>query len=92
MAANDLTRRFGENILIARRRADLTQEELGFIAALHRTEISQLERGIRLARIDTLIKLSGALQVPPGDLLKGMAWTPRRVPPSGRFIVRTEIG
>ncbi|HEX5714306.1 MAG TPA: helix-turn-helix transcriptional regulator [Solirubrobacterales bacterium] len=92
MAAVDLARCFGDNVCLARRTADLTQEELGFLAALHRTEISQLERGIRLARIDTLIKLAGALQVPPGDLLKGMAWTPRRVPPSGRFIVRVEAG
>lgn len=53
----------------------LSQEELGFRASLHRTEISQLEKGVRLARIDTLVKLAGALSVPPGDLLKGMAWS-----------------
>jgi transcriptional regulator with XRE-family HTH domain len=76
--------RFGENVMIYRKRADLSQEELGFRASLHRTEISQLERGTRLARIDTLIKLAGALSVPPGDLLKGTAWTPGGVR-SGRF-------
>lgn len=82
-----LARQFGENIVICRRRAGLSQEELGFRASLHRTEISQLERGARLPRIDTLVKLAGALSVPPGDLLKGMAWTPggTRV---GRFRVR----
>lgn len=90
MADLELARTFGENMLIARRRADLSQEELGFLASLHRTEISQLERGVRLARIDTLVKLAGALKVPPGDLLKGMAWKPGRAP-DGRFIVRTEI-
>jgi transcriptional regulator with XRE-family HTH domain len=68
--------RFGENLMIHRRRAALSQEELGFRASLHRTEISQLERGVRLARIDTLVKLAGALSIPPGDLLKGMAWSP----------------
>lgn len=83
-----LARRFGENVMIYRRRAGLSQEELGFRASLHRTEISQLERGTRLARIDTLIKLAGALSVPPGDLLKGMAWTPTRQRPGGRFIAR----
>ena len=91
MAATDLTLRFGENVLIARRRAGLSQEALGFLASLHRTEISQLERGDRLPRIDTLIKLAGALSVPPGDLLKGMAWKPSGAP-RGRFIVRTEVG
>ena len=40
----------------ARKRADLSQEELGIRASLHRTEISQLERGMRIARADTLLK------------------------------------
>lgn len=71
-----LAEKFGENILIYRRRADLSQEALGFAASLHRTEISAIERGERLPRIDTLIKLAGALSAPPGDLLKGMAWSP----------------
>ncbi len=85
----DVAARFGENLMLYRKRANLSQEELGFRASLHRTEISQLERGVRLARIDTLIKLAGALSVPPGDLLKGMAWAPgsARV---GRFKVRED--
>ncbi len=85
----DVAARFGENLMLYRKRANLSQEELGFRASLHRTEISQLERGVRVARIDTLIKLAGALSVPPGDLLKGMAWTPgsARV---GRFKVRED--
>jgi transcriptional regulator with XRE-family HTH domain len=72
----NVAERFGENLMIYRKRAGLSQEELGFRASLHRTEISQLERGVRLARIDTLVKLAGALSVPPGDLLKGIAWSP----------------
>jgi transcriptional regulator with XRE-family HTH domain len=83
----EIARTFGENVLLTRRRADFSQEELGFMAALHRTEISQLERGVRLARIDTVVKLAGALEVPPGDLLKGMAWKPSAAP-RGRFITR----
>ncbi len=35
-----------------------------------------LERGIRLARIDTLVKLAGALEVSPNELLEGIAWVP----------------
>jgi transcriptional regulator with XRE-family HTH domain len=64
----------------------ISQEELGFRASLHRTEISQLERGVRLPKIDTLVKLAGALSVPPGDLLKGIAWTQGRTR-VGRFRV-----
>jgi transcriptional regulator with XRE-family HTH domain len=82
----ELGRRFGENIFLTRRRAGLSQEELSFLSSLHRTEIGQLERGARVPRIDTVIKLAGALEVPPGDLLKGMAWSsaPTR---TGRFVI-----
>jgi transcriptional regulator with XRE-family HTH domain len=72
----DLAARFGENLTRCRKRADLSQEELGVRASLHRTEISQLERGLRIARIDTLVKLAGSLEVAPGELLEGMAWDP----------------
>jgi transcriptional regulator with XRE-family HTH domain len=68
--------KFGENLMILRKRTGLSQEELGFRASLHRTEVSQLERGTRLARIDTLVKLAGALRVTPAELLKGIAWSP----------------
>jgi transcriptional regulator with XRE-family HTH domain len=77
--------RFGENLTIYRRRVGFSQEELGFRASLHRTEIGELERGVRVPRIDTLVKLAGALSVPPGDLLKGIAWLPGRER-SGRFL------
>lgn len=75
---------FAENLISARRRAGLSQEELGFRASLHRTEIGTLERGIRIARIDTVVKLAGALSVAPGDLLVGMEWTPGD-PRPGKF-------
>ena len=80
-----IAERFAENVTIFRRRAGISQEELGFRASLHRTEIGELERGVRVPRIDTLIKLAGALSVPPGDLLKGIAWKPGGTR-SGRFL------
>jgi transcriptional regulator with XRE-family HTH domain len=85
----DIAARFGENLTIYRRRANLSQEELGFRASLHRTEIGQLEKGDRLPRIDTLVKLAGALSIPPGDLLKGMAWVAGGTK-VGRFKVRSD--
>lgn len=65
------------------------QEELSFCAGLHRTEIGQLERSIRDPKSATLLKLAGALSLPPGDLLKGMAWT-SGVTQTGRFVVRLD--
>jgi transcriptional regulator with XRE-family HTH domain len=71
-----ISERFGKNLVRIRKRKGLSQEALGFRASLHRTEIGMLERGIRLARVDTLVKLAGALDVPPSALLDGLLWTP----------------
>lgn len=66
--------RFGENLARCRKQARLSQEELAIRANLHRTEVGYLERGARLARVDTLIKLLGALSVSPDELLEGISW------------------
>lgn len=72
----EVARQFGANLRRARRRADLSQEQLGLRASLHRTEIGLLERGARMPRIDTLVKLATALQMRPGELIEGIAWMP----------------
>jgi transcriptional regulator with XRE-family HTH domain len=76
MGGNVIAQRFGINLAQARELASISQEELGFRASLHRTEVGQLERGVRLPRIDTLVKLAGSLGVEPGQLLEGMSWDP----------------
>jgi transcriptional regulator with XRE-family HTH domain len=68
--------RFGENLRRVRRREDLSQERLAKRASLHRTEIGLLEKGERVCRIDTLVRLAGAMAVPPGELLEGIGWLP----------------
>jgi transcriptional regulator with XRE-family HTH domain len=69
--------RFGANLAYCRNRAgDISQEELGMRADLHRTAVGQLERGERVARTDTLVKLAGSLRVPYDELLDGLLWTP----------------
>lgn len=45
-------------------------------AELHRTAVGQLERGQRIARVDTLVKLAGSLGISAEDLLDGLLWTP----------------
>lgn len=72
--AEEVAIKFGQNLLRCRRRADLSQEELGVRASLHRTEIGLLENGRRVARIDTLIQLAGAMSIPPEQLLEGLHW------------------
>lgn len=71
----DVAGQFGDNLARCCKRADMSQDELSLMASVHRTEISQLERGLRIARIDTLAKLYGSLEVDPGDLLVGIVWT-----------------
>ena len=87
-------RRFGDNLRRARRRADLSQEQLGICASLHRTEVGLLERGARVPRIDTLIKLARGLGIDPEGLLEGIAWTPAAptTSPTGRFEITPEDG
>lgn len=72
----DIATAFGRNLNRCRKRAGLSQEELAVRASLHRTEIGLLERGERLPRIDTAIKLAGALSVPPSELIEGIDWSP----------------
>lgn len=72
----DIAARFGQNLRRCRKRAELSQEELSVRASLHRTEISHLERGLRIARIDTLVKLRGSLGASADELLEGMGWDP----------------
>lgn len=66
--------RLGRNVFKARRRAAFSQEELGALACLHRTEIGFVESGRRLPRVDTLIKLASALGVDATELLDGVEW------------------
>jgi transcriptional regulator with XRE-family HTH domain len=72
----DIAAQFAENVKRYRDLAGISQEQLAMRASLHRTEISQVERGLRLARIDTLVKLAASLERTPNDLLAGIQWTP----------------
>jgi len=71
-----ITERFAENLVRQRRIAGLTQEELAFRANIHRTQVSLMESGNRLPRLETLVKIVGALGVSSEALLEGIAWEP----------------
>lgn len=70
-----LAHHFGANMRRVRKRAGMSQEALGERAGLHRTEVGLLERGARVPRIDTLLKLAGGLDVNAAVLLEGIDWT-----------------
>jgi transcriptional regulator with XRE-family HTH domain len=82
----DFTERFAQNLAAARKEAGYTQEELSMRASIHRTQVGLLETGKRMPRLDTLLKVSGALGIPPAQLLEGMSWEPGATKP-GKFKV-----
>lgn len=61
--------RFGEALKRHRRDADLSMDELGDRAGLHRSEICKLEKAHREPRLTTIIKVARALRVTPARLL-----------------------
>jgi len=48
----------------------MSQEVLSGLAGLDRTHYSKIERGLRSPTIDTLFKISQALDMPPHELIK----------------------
>ncbi len=81
----EVSDRFAANLIRIRKEADLSQEELAVLASVHRTEISLLERGVRLPRLDTLVKVAASLEVSADELLEGIEWTPGEQR-QGRFL------
>lgn len=76
MRGQPVAERFGQNLRRCRRRIDLTQAELGALLGLHRSGICALERGLRMPRLDTIVKLSAGARASPCVLLAGMSWQP----------------
>ena len=68
--------RFGRNLLRRRHRADLSQRELADLTGLHTMDIGAIERGERLPRIDTILKVSTGVEASPCDLMAGLLWRP----------------
>jgi len=48
----------------------LSQEDLGFKSGYHRTYISLLERGKKSPSLQTIFRLSEALNIDPSELIK----------------------
>lgn len=60
---NYLPKMIGERIRNFRKRKGLSQEELGYLANLHASYIGQLERGEKNATLESIGKISKALEV-----------------------------
>ncbi len=61
---------FGEALRSCRIENGLSQEELAFRAGLHRTYISQLERGMKSPSLETIGRIAKALKLTPSALIE----------------------
>jgi CheY-like chemotaxis protein len=75
MAIADLRTLLGTAIKSGRSQLGISQEELAYRAGLHRTYISDLERGTRNPSIESIEKLARALQVSVSALFQHTAGT-----------------
>jgi transcriptional regulator with XRE-family HTH domain len=73
----------GTNLARVRQAKGLSQEEVADRAGLHRTEISLLELGKRTPRIDTVVRVMGALGVSAEQAFEGATWAPFLEKPGG---------
>jgi transcriptional regulator with XRE-family HTH domain len=73
-----LGERFGANVVWFRHKAGLSQQELADRVGMKRTTLSVLERGLRVPRLDTILKLAAGLKVDNCDLVAWMWWDPAR--------------
>ena len=61
---------FGTPVRARREALGLSQEKLGFEADLHRTYVSEVERGVRNPTVTSIFKLARALGTKPSSLLR----------------------
>ncbi len=66
---------FGKVIGDLRRNMGLSQEALAEKAGVHRTYVSQIERGLKSPTLAVLMKLAAALQVKPSKILESLEHT-----------------
>jgi transcriptional regulator with XRE-family HTH domain len=70
-----IAERFAANLKRCRQRAGINQSELARRTELDTTTISLFELAKRTPRLDTLVKLTGALDCRADELIEGMVWT-----------------
>jgi transcriptional regulator with XRE-family HTH domain len=68
-AAKSAERLFGQEISRLRKNRGISQEELGFQAAVHRTYVSQIERGLKSPTLAVILRLTQALSCSAGQLV-----------------------
>jgi len=66
----NIKKQLGQKIKELRLKAGISQEKLAVRAKLHRTYMSDIERGERNVSVENIKKIADALDVDPNELLK----------------------
>ncbi|WP_138417933.1 helix-turn-helix domain-containing protein [Aquibacillus sediminis] len=70
MAQKELASIIGERLRLLRKKRGLSQEELAHLSCLHPTYIGQLERGEKNATLNTIEKVTSALEISIEELFQ----------------------
>lgn len=70
MSTSPTRKQFGKRLRELRKKGNLSQEELGFRAGLHRTYIGAIERAEQNVSVDNIHKLAKALKIAAEELFK----------------------
>lgn len=65
-----LNQSIAQALIRYRHTSQLSQEELADLASIHRTYVSQIERGLKMPTLAILFKIANALKVKPSDLVQ----------------------
>ena len=71
--AHSLEKAFGEAVRASRLRLGISQEKLAAQSGLHRTYVSQIERGLKSPSLDSMARLAAALKTSLPALIAGAA-------------------
>ena len=67
-----MQRVFGENVKVARLRAELTQEKLAHALEVNREYMSDIERGVINISMTRIVEIADKLACPVADLFDGL--------------------
>ena len=88
---SDLTVAFGERLIVARFNCGrIGQEAVAERAEICRTQMTALENGRQMPRLETAVKLAGAVGLSAAELLGPIRWVPAARGKPGRFILTEE--
>jgi len=68
----DMEKAVGAELKACRQRKQISQEQLGFDAGVHRTYVSLIERGEKSPTLGVVFRLCRALDVPPAKFVKNV--------------------